>query len=450
MGWTATLLRAVLLLGILYWFLDLFRWPTRIRQVQLALWRRLGNRTQMRHVLRRLAAHAVARGDSVAAVELRRDIIESGRQARIPDLPNDLLRLASLLVRYGRFAEAAEWFAELDRCTAADHRLKPTILVSMAYDLSYLGRYDEAESALQRASTLRVTWDQWQQRRRLRSTTTRWDLAMARGYVASFSGRFEDARRWYESALSVSTSLTRAKRLATLHNLASTALELGEVENAERRVADVNQLAGSESWPGLDRFRLLTGNLRLAQGRLQEAREVVSGVLALRGADSSALLSLTEIAYGEGLFDEAIAYVAQIRTDPVDSRTRRRLAETLERMADFDDGAGRPAEAHERRRRALALQKPPPPAPLPDDALLRQVRSAFAGTCFGAPGRIQSFALGLYLSAFFWLGLSIVLPLDLPFPIPVVQAMALILLILGLPPFTRWVLGPRPCGLRRP
>src|SRR6202521_5116186 len=227
MGWTATVLRALLIAGILYWLLDLIRWPLPIRDAQLALWRRLGNRTQMRHVLRRLApspggaSDDVVRHDPTAAVELHRDIIESGLQARTSDLPDDLLRLAVLLVRYGRSAEAAEWFAEVDRCTADNHRLKLTLLVRMAYDLSSLGRYEEAESALQRASTLVAVADQWLLRRRLRSGTVRWDLAMARGYVASMSGRFQDARRWYQSALSLSKRLPRAKRLASLHNLAS-------------------------------------------------------------------------------------------------------------------------------------------------------------------------------------------------------------------------------------
>src|ERR1700716_162220 len=374
MSWTATLLRAALILGILYWLLDLTRWPVRIREAQLALWRRLGSRSGARQALRRLATHAVAGGDSAAVVEMRREIIESGLQARTPLLPFDVFHLASLLVRCGRFDEAAEWFAELDRCTFDDYRLKPAILVGMAYDLSYLGRYEEAEAALQRASTLAVSWDQWQQRRRLRSRTFRWDLAMAHGQVAWLAERYEDARRWYQSALSLSTSLARPKRLASLHNLASTALQLGEQEEAERCVDEVNRLAGSEPWPGRDRFRLLTGDLRLAQGRVQEALELVSGVVALRGAKSGALLSMTEIAYRERRFDEANAYLVQIRTDPVDARTRRRLAEALERMADFDDAAGRPAEAEERRRRALALQKPPTPASLPEDRLLGQVR----------------------------------------------------------------------------
>lgn len=450
MGWTAVVLRAALILGILYWFLDLIRWPPRIRRAQFAIWRRLGNRTRMRQALRRLAADAEMRGDPGGAVELRRDIVDSGLQVRTPDLPNDVLRLSSVLVRYGRFAEAAEWFAELDRLTADNHRLKPKTLVSMAYNLSYQGRYEEAESALQRASALEVGWDQWLQRWRLRSRIMRWDLAMAHGFVATLSGRVEDAQRWYESALALSATLTRAKRLASLHNLASTSLELGDLENAERRVAEVNQLAGSESWPGRDHFMHLTGNLRLAQGRLKEARDALNGVLVLRGADGGTLSSLAQIAYREGRLDEAIAYVAQIRTDPFDAPSRRRLADTLDRLADVDEYAGRQADAEERRRRVLGLsQKPPPPTPLPDDSLLRLVRSTLAGERFGAPGTDQAFTLGLYLGGFFCLALSIVLPLDLPFPVTLIQTAALILLIFGWPAFSRWVMAPTPSAASR-
>jgi tetratricopeptide (TPR) repeat protein len=407
----------------------------------------------MRHVLRRLAAHGVARDavvrdDTTAAVELRRNIIESGLQARTSDLPDDLLHLAALLVRYGRSAEAVGWFAELDRCTADNHRLKLTILIRMAYDLSSLGRYEEAESALQRASTLVAVGDQWLLRRRLRSGTVRWDLAMAHGYVASLSGRVHDARRWYESALSLSKRLPRAKRLVSLHNLASTDLELGDLENAERRVEEVNQLAGSQPWSGRDRFLRLTGNVRLAQGRLQEARDVFNGLLVLRGSDPGALHSLAEVAIREGLPEEASAYLARIGTDPLDASSRRRLAETLDQLAAVDEVAGRPVEAEARRRRVLTLnEKPLPQVPLPDDPLLRLVRSAFAGQCFGQPGPVRSFALGLYLSAFFCLGLSILLPLDLVFPIPLMQVVALVLLILGFSPFTAWVMALRPCAV---
>ena len=450
MAWTATVVRVVLLLGILYWILDLIQWSPRIRRAQLALWRRLGNSTGMRQALRRLAADAVVRGDPAAAVEFRRDTVASVLQARSPDLPGDVLHLAGLLFRYGRFAEAAEWFAEVDRCTAEEHRLKPTILVQMAYDLTNLGRYEEAESALERATTLAVGRDQWLQRRLLRSATTRWDFAMARGYVATLSGRFQDGRHWYESALSSSAKLAPAKRLASLNNLASTALELGDLENAEGRVEEINQLAGSEFWPGRDHFLHLTGNLRLAQGRLKEAREVFNGVLVLRGGDPGALCSLAEIAYREGRLEEASAYVGQIRTNPPDAPSRRRLAETLERLATVDEAASRIAEAEERRRRVLALNQKPPRPPLPDDSLLRLVQSAFAGECFGPPRTIQSIALGLYLSAFLWLGLSVVLPLDLPFPIPVMQAVALILLTLGWSPFKHWLFAPTLCAPRRP
>lgn len=445
------MLRVALILAFLYWLLDLIRWPVPIRRAQLALWRRLGNRTRTRQALRRLAADAVVRGDRAVAVELRRDIIESGLPERSPDLPNDFLRLASLLVSSGRFADAAEWFAELDRCTADSHALKPATLIRMAYDLSYLGRYEEAESALQRASALEVSWDQWLQSRQFQSRTMRWDLAMAHGFVATLSRRGKDAQRWYESALASSATLTRAKRLASLHNLASTSLELGDLDNAERRVAEVNRLAGSESWPGRDHFIHLTGNLRLAQGRLKEARDALDEVLILRGADGGVLCSLAQIAYREGRLDEAIAHVAQIRTDPFDAPSRRRLADTLDRLADVDEYAGRRAEAEERRRRALALsQKPQPPAPLPDDTLLRQVRSAFAGECFGHLGPVQSFALGPYLAICFLLGLSILLPLELPSPVPLMQAVALIGLTLGWSPFSRGVLAPMPCAASPP
>src|SRR2546425_7830768 len=76
MTWIPTVLRAVVIVGILYWLLDLAPWPAPIRRAQLSLWRRLGNRGRMRDALRRLAADAVVRGDPAAAVELRREIIE--------------------------------------------------------------------------------------------------------------------------------------------------------------------------------------------------------------------------------------------------------------------------------------------------------------------------------------------------------------------------------------
>jgi tetratricopeptide (TPR) repeat protein len=451
MGWTVTLLRAVLIVALLYLFLEVIRWPPQIHRAEAALWRPLEHRARLRFSRRRLAAQAEMQGDAAAAVELRRDIVASGLQARSPDVPNDVLHLARLLLRRGRFAEAAEWFAELDRRTAENHHLKPTMLLSMAYNLSYLGRYEQADWALHRASTLTVGWDQWLQRRRLRSATTRWDLAMAHGFVASVSGRFLDAQHWYESALSLSRTLGRVKRLATLSNLAATALGIGDLENAERRVEEVNQLAGSEFWPGQDNFRYVTGDLRLAQGRLKEARDLLSGVLVPRSRNLGALVSLAEIAYHEGRFDEANAYVAQIQTDPVDASTRRKLAASLDSLAEFDEAGGRQVEAEERRRRANTLrEKPPVPTPCPDDGLLQLFQSTFAGECFGPPGPTQSLASGLYLVASLSVAVSILLPLDLAFPILAIQVAALILLILGFSWLNDWVFAPTPSKKSRP
>src|SRR3989442_6669780 len=116
------------------------------------------------------------------------------------------------------------------------------------------------------------------------------------------------------------------------------------------------------------------GNLRVAQGRLKETREPVSGLLALRGTDPGLLLSFAGLAYREGRFDEANGYVAQIHTDPVDAPARRGLAERLDRLAEFDEAAGRPTQAEERRRRALPLRQiPTPPAPLTTDTPLLPV-----------------------------------------------------------------------------
>src|SRR5207244_3409068 len=140
------------------------------------------------------------------------------------------------------------------------------------YALSRLGRYQEARSALERASSLSVRWDRWLQRRRLGSPRYHWDLAMAQGYVASLSGAFPEAMRFYERAYGLSLTLSRDDRLASLNNLAATSLELGHADRAAGCVDERNHWGGHQSWRGRDQVLGLIGWVGFVWGWLPGAR----------------------------------------------------------------------------------------------------------------------------------------------------------------------------------
>src|SRR5437773_9288782 len=150
--------------------------------------------------------------------------------------------------------------------------------------------------------------------------------ANARGYVAMRSERFEDARTWYEAVRAMPGTPRRNDRLANLNNLAAASVQLGDLNGAERYVDEVQELAGENSWSGQEYFLGTRGDLRLAQGRLKEARVDLTKVLTLRGPDPRTLLCLAETAHKEGSFEDASAYLNRMETPRREADCRRTLA----------------------------------------------------------------------------------------------------------------------------
>ena len=425
--------------------LPYIRLPSLAYRILLPLSKRSGYRTGMTVALGHAAAGAANRGDGTESIRLRRQVVELHMTGPASNLLGASLKLAKTLFQFNQHAAAAEWLGELDRATAGDHMLKPSILLIAAYALSRLGRYQEARSALERASSLSVRWDRWLQRRRLGSPRYHWDLAMAQGYVASLSGAFPEAMRFYERAYGLSLTLSRDDRLASLNNLAATSLELGHADRAAGCVDEINQLAGTQSWRGRDQFLVLIGRLRLAEGRLPEARIDLERGLNPTSPNLLTLVHLADVAYRQGAFDDAVAFADRIQIDPRDPPTRHRLGEIFRKLAEVDEASGRLSAAEQHRQRADALSRPPPPASPPaEDPLFRRVQWALAGKWFVATGSTEAAALGLYLTGWLWLGVWILLPLRLPLPAVLAQVGLLAVFLVASRPLIAWAARPRP------
>jgi tetratricopeptide (TPR) repeat protein len=336
-----------------------------------------------------------------------------------------------------------------DESTGADFRSKPAILVGLGLTLASVGKYEEAESALARASELYVesvhpdfrggALQRWY----MRTPKDRRRVANARGHVAMMSERFDDARTWYEVVRSLPGTPSRNDRLANLNNLAAASVLFGDLNGAQRYVDEVQRLGGDAPWRGQDYFIGTRGDLRLAQGLLKEARADFVQVLTLRGPDPRTLICLAETAYKEGLSEDAIGYLDRIETPPTDAYWRRRLADTLANLAQLDDRAGHTEAAEKRRAEANKLRaEVQSPAEPSDDPLRAAVTLAMAGRRFRGLSTPGAVALALYLGASLWLGILILGGFDLPPPAIWAEAALLVMLLVAYLPLRRWLFGP--------
>jgi tetratricopeptide (TPR) repeat protein len=424
-AWLPTLLRLVVIGIVVYQVVLVVRALVRARRVRLTL----------------------IRGDRVTAVRLSRQAVQAKLGRLPPGFPFLLLELARMLLASGRAEEGEEWLRLADQSTGADHRSKPAILIDLGHALTSLGRYDEAESVLARASELYIESAHpdfrggAMQRWYMRTPNYQRRVASARGYVAIMSERLEDARTWYEAVRAMPGTPTDT--LANLNNLAAASVQLGDLDGAQRYVDEVHRLAGDRPWPGHDYFVGTRGDLRLAQGRLKEAYADFTQVLSLRGPDPRTLLCLAETSCREGSSEEATAYLNRIETPPKDPYWRRRQADTMENLAELDDRTGHSEAAGKRRVEANKLRmEVPRPVEASDDPLRAAVRSALAGKCFRGLSTPRALALALYLMACSWLGILILGGFDLPPPAVLVEAALLVLLLASSIPLVRWLLAP--------
>jgi len=269
--------------------------------------------------------------------------------------------------------------------------------------------------------------------------------------LAVQSERFEDARRWYEILEQLPGTLPRNERLRILNNLAYASVELGDLTKAEQYVDQADKLAGSKAWAGMDYFLGTRGALRLAQGRLKEARDDLTHKLTLRGPDDWTLTLLARAAYQEGAFADASGYLDQIQAEPEGVRSRKELAEILERMADIDQESGWTVDADARRKRAKILgQGRPPVAALSDDALLAAAQSNLAGRNFTGLSTVGGLVLAAYISGFLLLAASIFLVESPPAGVVLLQAVLLMIFIFVSAPFMRSLMGPKKISRQAP
>ena len=392
----------------------------------------------------------------VTAMRLSREAVQAKLGRLPPAFPFHLLDLARMLVASRRVDEGIKWLRLADESTGPDHRSKPAILLTLGLSLASIGRYEEAESALARASELYIESAHPDfrggaiQRWYISTPKYRRRVANARAYVAMVSERFEDARTWYEAVRAMPGTPSRNDRLANLNNLAAASLQLGDLDRAERYVDEVHELAGEDSWPGQEYFLGTRGDLRLAQGRLKEARVDLTKVLTLRGPDPRTLLCLAETAYKEGSFEDAIGYLNRMETPPREVQWRRRLANTLQKLAELDDLGGHPEAAQKRRAEADKLRaEVPQPVGANHDPLLAAVRSALAGRRFRGLSTPDGVVLALYLLACFWLGILILGGFDVAPTAVLAEAAVLVVLLVAYVPLRRWLFGPHAVSTER-
>jgi tetratricopeptide (TPR) repeat protein len=442
--WLSIGLRLALVLALLYGVLLRRPWRKGVWEVALRLGRRLRLAGLRRASLGALATHEMIARNFKTAIDLSREVIRLDLASLDPALPDDLLRVAQVFSRFGQPESAVLWLAQVDGCTIDAHRRKPTVLLMLTYNLVALNRYAEAEVAFQRISMLKVPWDHWLQRMKLRSAKTRWDVAMAGGYVAFAAERWDEALARYRAAQTFAAKLPVDKQLATLANLAATETEAGNLEIAERHVTVAKDLAGEESWPGRVNFLWTIAKLRLAQGRRAEARAAVNEVLSLGVRDFHTLHLAAAVAVAEGSGNEALTYLDQLGASLRNRRYRREVAATLDQIAELDQLTNRGTAVDELRRRAATLRsESPPPPPGPEDPLHEQIRSNLLGRKFGPVEGRDALILGVWLAFFLFLAASVLFPWTLPRSFVFAQGLLLLLFAVASRPFGRWLMRPR-------
>ena len=444
--WLTTALRIALLLGLVYWFLERRPWRRPVWRATLDLARRLRFTHLEARAVRALRTHAVITGDVGTALDLAREAIRLDLDPLNPDLPADILSLARVLGRFGQLDAAATWLVTVDGYTTDGHQLKPTILLTRTYNLVAVNRYEEAAATLERLLTLKVPRDQWQQRRKLRTAEVQWDIAMAQGYVAHAANRFDEALAHYRSAEQWARGLAREKRLATLNNLAATATKLGHLTASEQYVEEANRLAGDESWPGRVSLLRTVAELRLAQGRIADARAAMNEALPLSAGDPLTIRLAAEVAIAAGSDSDALTYLLQVGPWLRDQRSRNEVADLLDRVAAMRQTANVARPVEELRQQAEALRSGglplPPLTAATEDGLLKQIETILSGRKFGPLDAAGSQLFAIWLALFICLVASILIPWTPPLSILLAQSCLLVIYAVGWHPFLRWLQRP--------
>jgi predicted Zn-dependent protease len=245
--------------------------------------------------------------------------------------------------------------------------------------------------------------------------------------------------------------LPKEKQLQTLTNLATTAIRLNSLEEADRYIDEVKRLAHPHAWAGRLYLLRTVAELRLRQNRHDEALTAIQEALSVGVRDFNTLLIAAEASFAVGSVDAASRFMTDLRRYLTNRRSRKEFAAMLIRVAELDENAGRVAAAQEHRQQASAYEAEPSEqadaseqaASSSEDRLLDQVHSVLAGRKFAALDGPDALILGMWLALFLGLAISVLLPMTLPLIIVFMQACLLLVFAFAWQPVSRWVLRPK-------
>lgn len=447
--WISLVLRLIVVAGLLYSVLFAIRWPPDVWTGALTLAHRFP--WLYRLWLRRLAREAFRAQNFKIARDLARDAVRLHLHPISHVSAYDLLFLAQALYRSAHYHAAAAWLSVLDASTTDDYRMKPSILLLSAYANSALERHSAAESAVRRAETVPFGWDQWYDRRKLRSVASRWDLAMAKGYVAYAARRFDDALACFRTAMDLAGELRQHKQLATLNNLAAAATDAGDLSAAEKYVGQAARLGGRGAWSGQQQFLRTAAQLRIAQGRHADARALIDAMVASGRPTPAVRVLAAEVALADGSTKEALQQLSDLTPQQLDPFSRDHAATLLEQLGRIEAQNESPETVNELFNRAAALRLPPPaPTIAPEDQLLKESRRVLAGRKFAPLDPARAVILAGWLYFTFGLFGSVLFPWDPPLPLVIAQAGLLIFWKRAARPVNRILLGARPVRQETP
>jgi tetratricopeptide (TPR) repeat protein len=311
--------------------------------------------------------------DYGAAITYRRETVELGLATPDLELAFDLASLGLTMSSARQPRDAVvSYLEQAERLTHGSRHLKwrGPLLRTLGNELVSLGRVAEAEPILIEAVRL------------ARTANERGGLVTAligQQVLALVSGRPAEARTLGLEALEQARTLQQPATVAVLlNNLATASLDAGDLNAAERYLAEVDTL--TDAMPSFVQAHILgtRAQFELSQGNFETARAVAIDAAQLRETIGQVTV-FPKIIIGrayvrEGNLEHGIRLIAEARANVSGIIDQRALADAIDDLAEARARAGLDSEATLHREDAARLRSQRlPPKPV-DDALLGSVQ----------------------------------------------------------------------------